>query len=63
MKVTTLTSTQQSEAATLKASLVSAQTAYSVALKAFNTYLKAASGALKNQRAHLTDDGTTVVLE
>jgi len=62
MKVITLTSPQQTQAASLKAAVATAQAAYVTAQQAYVAFLKAAASATGTQTAKLTDDGTSVVV-
>lgn len=63
MKVIALTTAQQSQAASLKAAVISAQAALIAANKALNTYLVSISGIKVPHRNTLTDDGTAVVTQ
>jgi hypothetical protein len=60
MKVATLTTAQQTEAAALSSAVKTSQTAR----KALDTYLRSvATSATKMSRVSLTDDGTSVVIQ
>lgn len=70
MKVVTLTAAQQTQAATLKAAVVTTQTAAQTARTALQTFLNTAAGITPPakgkpapfHRINLTDDGTSIVI-
>ena len=62
MKTATLTTPQQTEAATLKAAAATARAALVAAQDALTSYLRTSVGATASQRVQLSDDGTTVII-
>ncbi len=62
MKVVTLTAPQQAQAATNKAAVETARTAYVAALKTHQDYLHTSASATASDRVQLSDDGTSVII-
>ncbi len=60
MKIITLTTDQQVQAATLKAAFTSAITAARTARQAYNNYLASVAG-VSSRQFQLSDDGKTLV--
>jgi len=63
MKIVTLTAEQKAEATMLQAAVTSAQTALKTAKKALNVFLVIAVSVTPQQKATLTSDGSTVVIQ
>jgi hypothetical protein len=61
MRVITLTAPQQTQAATNKAALATAQAAYVAAQQTAINYLRTVAGLPANARVSLSDDGTMVI--
>lgn len=62
MKTTTLTTPQQTQAATNKAAVAAARAALTAAIHTECQYLRTAAAAPAKSRVQLSDDGTTVII-
>jgi len=62
MKTATLTTPQQTQAATNKTATATARAALIAAVAAEQAYLRTAASATATDRVQLSDDGTTVII-
>ena len=62
MKAVTLTTPQQTQAASNKAALATARAAMIAAQQTYMNYLRTSAGVAANVKVELSDDGTMVIV-